>query len=123
MAQLAESIDIRGQIETFENLTIDGRVNGPVRANGCDIVIGPSATITGDIWGRDITVFGAVAGTLVATEVVDIRETAQVIGRLIAPRVVLADGALFQGRVQPEQLHAALSVAQHRSPNLALARS
>ena len=39
---------------------------------------------------------------------------ARVTGRVVAPRFMLAEGAAFNGRVEPQHLDAALSVARHR---------
>jgi cytoskeletal protein CcmA (bactofilin family) len=108
------TMEVRGQMQIADDVTIHGRVDGPIRADGYAVVIGPSATIRGDILARDVTVFGSVSGTLLASEVVDIRPTAHVTGRVIALRFILTDGGSFQGTVQPQRLDAALRVARHR---------
>ena len=48
----------------------------------------------------------------VATEVVDLRPGSVVTGSIVAPSLILHDGALFSGRVEPNQVDAALSVAR-----------
>jgi cytoskeletal protein CcmA (bactofilin family) len=108
------AMEVRGQMQIAEDVTIHGRVDGAIRAEGHAVVIGESATVTGDILARDLTVFGSVSGTMVASEVVDIRPTAQVDGRVIALRFILTEGASFQGTVQPQRLEAALLIARHR---------
>ena len=42
---------------------------------------------------------GRVEGDVFATESVSIRQTAKVIGNIFAPRVGIADGAHFSGRI------------------------
>ena len=108
------AMEVRGEMHIADDVTIHGRVDGPIRAEGHVVVIGASAMITGDILARDVTVLGCVSGTLVATEVVDIGPEAHVTGRVIAPRFILTDGATFHGRVQPQRLDAALKIARHR---------
>ena len=114
MADVGASIAVRGEIQTSENLTIAGQVEGLVWSDGRAVTVAAGATIRGDIIARDITVFGSVSGTLVASDVVDIRHTANVTGRVVATRFILAEGGVFTGKVQPQHLEAALSVARHR---------
>jgi cytoskeletal protein CcmA (bactofilin family) len=114
MVELGPSMAVRGEIRTTENLTIEGQVEGLVWNDGRAVTVASGATVTGDIIARDITVLGTVSGTMVASDVVDIRETGHVTGRVVAVRFILADGSSFTGIVQPEKLHAALQVARHR---------
>ena len=48
---------------------------------------------------RTIVVDGTVEGDLYALESISIRPTARVLGNLMAPRVAIADGASFNGKV------------------------
>ena len=76
------------------------------------VSFGIGAVIFIALWPHMI--LGTVAGTLLATEVVHIRPTATVTGRVVAPQLILGDGANFNGTVEPQHLEAALSVARHR---------
>ena len=105
---------IRGEIVTADDLTIEGRVDGPVWCDGGAVTIAPQATLAGEVVARDITVFGTVEGTLVASEVVDIRPDALVTGRIVAARFILTEGGSFNGSAEPQHLEAALRVARHR---------
>ena len=106
---------MNGEISASEELILQCRVQGgPIWSDGGAITVAAEAFVTGDIIARDITVFGSVDGTLLATEVVDIRSSATVTGRVVAPRLILGEGARFNGSVEPQQLEAALSVARHR---------
>jgi len=81
---------------------------------GHAVTIGEDAVVQGDIVGRDITIAGRVKGTLLATEVVDIRTTADVDGRIVSTRLILHEGSTFHGQVEPSQVDAAITVARHR---------
>jgi cytoskeletal protein CcmA (bactofilin family) len=113
MSLFGRTLLVRGEVRTGEDLTIEGRVEGPVLAEGAAIVLGPSASVTGDVIARDITVFGRIDGQLVATEIVDLRAGAEVTGQVVTQRLAINDGALFNGRVVPQQLEAALRVARY----------
>ena len=112
MSLLGKSMVVTGEVRSLADLEIDGRVDGPIFCEGGAVTIHPTAVVTGDILARDITVLGRSAGQLIATECVDVRPGSVVTGAVIAPKFILTDGAMFNGRVEPQQLDAALSVAK-----------
>lgn len=114
VALVGSNVSIRGEIESAEDLVIEGRVDGPVWGDGLSVTVGRTATVNGDIVARVINVLGTAAGTLIGTHRVDLGPTASVRGRVLAPAFVLADGASFTGDVHPQHLDAALIVARHR---------
>jgi cytoskeletal protein CcmA (bactofilin family) len=115
VAVVSSGLRVRGQISVNEDLVIDGQIDGgPIFGDGVAIVVAANAVVNCDILARDITVYGSVSGTLLAKDIVDIRESARVTGRIVSTKIILADGALFNGTVQPEQLEAVIRVAQHR---------
>jgi cytoskeletal protein CcmA (bactofilin family) len=113
MSGLGRTVLVRGEVRSAEDITIEGTVDGPVLCEQCSVVIAESATMTGPVLARDITVFGRADGQLVATDVVDLRAASHVTGRVVAPRFILNDGATFTGRVEPQHLEAAVRVARY----------
>jgi cytoskeletal protein CcmA (bactofilin family) len=111
---VGHSIVVRGEVQSADDLVIEGRVDGPVWGDGQSITVAVSATVTGDILARHIIVLGRVAGTIIASGLVDIRSSGRVAGRVLAAGFALSDGATFDGSVEPQHLEAALSVARHR---------
>jgi cytoskeletal protein CcmA (bactofilin family) len=115
ISTISKGFSIRGQLTCHEDLVLEGRVEGgPIWCERGAVTIAAGATVTGDIIARDITVFGSVSGTLLATEIVDIRAPACVTGRIVSATIILEDGASFNGRVEPRHVEAALSVARYR---------
>lgn len=114
MTRIGPTIHVRGEIECAEDLTIAGRVDGPVSSLDHLITVTTTGAIAGDILARDVTILGRVAGTVVATQIVDVRQPADVSGRILSPRFILHDGGCFNGSVEPQRLEAALQVAGHR---------
>lgn len=106
------SLVVTGEVSCSSDLVVDGRVDGHLWCEGHAVTIEAAARITGDVIARDITVFGRCDGQLIATEMVDIRPGARVTGVIIAPSLVLHEGGWFSGRVEPQRLEAALSVAK-----------
>ena len=113
MTMLGRSLVVRGELHSAEDMTVEGRIDGPISCEGNSVVIAPTAEVTGNVIARDITVYGRMAGQLVASEVVDIRAAANVTGQVIAPRFILEEAAWFNGRVTPQHLEAALRVNRY----------
>jgi cytoskeletal protein CcmA (bactofilin family) len=114
MTSFGKGTSLKGELRASEDITVEGRVEGWVLCEDCAIVFAASSDVSGEILGRDLTVFGRLSGQVVATDVVDIRAGATVRGRIIAPRVILDESAHFEGHVEPQHLDAALSVARYR---------
>ena len=105
---------IRGSVECVEDVLIEGRIEGHIWNENHVVTVGADALVTGDIVARQITVRGAVEGTLMATGRVDIMDEGRVAGRVLSQSLMLADGGLFNGKAEPQHLDAALKVARHR---------
>lgn len=122
MATLGGSLSIKGSLRAQEDLTLECRVAGPIRCEDGAVVIGASGDVSGDILARDITIHGRFSGQLIATEVVDIRAEASVTGQIVSRRLILAEGAFFKGRVEPQHLEAALRIAEFEQRKQTAAR-
>ncbi len=114
MIRLGQTVAVRGEVSSMDDISIEGRIDGPVWCEGHAVTIAETAIVSGDVVGRDITVAGVVNGTLLAQEVVDIRTTATVTGRIVSTRLILNEGGTFHGDVEPQQVEAAMTVARHR---------
>ena len=105
---------IRGNIDCVEDVLIEGRVDGDIWNEHHAVVVGAEGIVKGDIVARIITVRGEIEGTMMASGRVDIMDDARASGRIIAPRMMLAEGAQFNGKVEPQHLETAMRVARHR---------
>lgn len=112
MSTLGRGIVVKGELRSSEDITIEGRIEGPLWCEDHAVIVAASADVAGDVIARDITVFGRVAGQLVATEVVDVRPSASVTGQVVSKRFILDPSAHFAGRVEPQHLDAAVRVAR-----------
>jgi cytoskeletal protein CcmA (bactofilin family) len=105
---------IVGEVTASEDLLVEGEIDGKVTLPAHRLVVAPTATLKADVFARAIRIAGAATGTFTASDKVEIEATARVEGRIVAPRVVLAEGATFNGRVEPHKADAAVRVAQYR---------
>jgi len=114
MSMLGKTLSVKGEVSAPDEVTVEGRMDGPIWCEGGTVTLAPSSMVTGDILARDITIFGSFSGQIMATEVVDLRAEARVEGTIMAARLIVNDGALFNGRSEPQHLEAALKVARFR---------
>ena len=112
MTTIGKSTAVTGEVRSTDDLTVEGRIDGPLFCESHAVVIAGSGHVTGSIIARDITVFGGTEGQLVATETVDVRAAAVVLGTVVSTRFILNPDATFAGRVEPQHLEAALRVAR-----------
>jgi cytoskeletal protein CcmA (bactofilin family) len=108
------TLAIRGDVDCVEDVLIEGRIDGHIWNEHHAVTVGADAIVKGDIVARVITVRGEVDGTMMATGRVDLMDEARVSGRVVSPRFMLAEGAQFNGKVEPQHLETAMRVARHR---------
>lgn len=117
MTRLGTTIVINGELTSDEDVTIDGRVDGQMIVRDAVLTIGERAQIQADIRGARVVVHGLVTGGISASERIELTPTATVDGSLSANRVVVADGAQFNGRIDMDQRTIAARVAQYKATN------
>jgi cytoskeletal protein CcmA (bactofilin family) len=95
---IGSSIVIDGEVTGEEDLTIQGTVKGRIVLKD-DLFVEPSGTVEADVETRNVTVSGRLTGDIVVSEKAEINEGGTVVGDIKAPRIVIADGAIFKGNI------------------------
>jgi cytoskeletal protein CcmA (bactofilin family) len=98
-AVIGKSVTIKGQIFSREDLTIDGEVDGSVELQEHRLTIGPEGNIRADVSAHEVIVLGSINGNVEATEKIDIRKQARIIGDIKAARIETEDGAYLKGSI------------------------
>jgi len=98
-ATIGRSITIRGDVTGDEDLYIQGRIEGTVDLKQHNVTVGPEGRVKANIKGRMVTIEGEVDGDVRGQEQVALRSASKVNGDIVAPRVVLEDGASFLGSI------------------------
>ena len=96
---IGSSVHIKGELSGNEDISVDGTVDGKVTLKGHNLSIGASARIKGEVSATSVIVFGHVKGNIKAEDRVEVTDGGTVDGDIKAPRVVLADGARFTGKI------------------------
>ncbi len=86
----------RGNITTKGTLRVDGQVEGNIEADW--VVLGEKACVKGDIAARGVVIGGRVEGNLTAREICEVRNKGQIFGEIVTTKLVIAEGAVFDGK-------------------------
>ena len=97
---IGKSIVIQGELTGSEDLFLDGRMEGTITLTGSRLTVGPNAHITADIRVQDAVLFGHVDGNIHATGSIDLRQSASLIGDVLAGRLAIEESAMIKGRVE-----------------------
>ncbi len=98
-AALGKNVTIKGQIFAREDLTIDGEVEGTVECQEHRLTIGPNARVQSNLKAREIIIHGSIQGNVDATDKIDIKKEAKLVGDIKTSRIVIEDGAYFKGSI------------------------
>ena len=109
---------IKGQIFSREDLTIDGEIDGSVELQEHRLTVGPHGKLQAGVKAREIVVLGTIHGNVEASDKIDIRKDAKLVGDIKTARIVIEDGAYFKGSIdiaRPEDQQARRGRRRSRS--------
>ena len=101
-ANIKETFFIKGDLRVEEDLTVDGRVEGRIDLGDHNLWVAPHGEVNAVIHARNVIIAGALTGKITATEMVEIRLSGSVEASIKCPRVVIADGAKFNGSIETD---------------------
>ncbi len=90
---------IKGQIFSREDLTIDGEIDGSVELHEHRLTVGPNGKLQAGVKAREVVVLGTIHGNVEASDKIDIRKDAKLVGDIKTARIVIEDGAYFKGSI------------------------
>lgn len=96
---IGKAVKIVGQIFTKEDLYVDGDVEGTIESQDNKVTIGPNGRVQAGIRAREVVILGQVQGNVEASDKVDIRKDAKLVGDITTSRISIEDGALFKGSI------------------------
>ena len=97
---IGETLHFKGELSAGEDLVIEGKVEGVVNQGKCCLTVKPKGILLAKVNATKIFIEGRVEGDLSATVSVTIRESGEVTGNIIAPKVAIDEGATFNGNIE-----------------------
>ena len=99
---IGRSIVIDGEITGDEDLVIQGTVKGKISLKE-SLYVENSGVVEADIDTQNVEISGSVTGNIQATEKVELKSDGRMVGDIKAPRILIADGAVFKGNVDMDR--------------------
>ena len=87
---------LEGNIETYGNIRIEGKVTGNVKSKS-KVALGHSSHVQGNIIALNADIEGEVKGKLEVAELLVLKATAIINGDIITGKLVVEPGAVFNG--------------------------
>jgi cytoskeletal protein CcmA (bactofilin family) len=88
-ATIGKAVKVVGQIYSKEDLFVDGDLEGTVEALEHKLTIGPNGTVHADVIAREVAVLGSLQGDVDATDKIEIRKDAKLVGNIKTARILI----------------------------------
>ena len=111
MATISQSILIKGELRADEDLTVEGSVEGKIDLGDHNLWISSHGNVRAGVRARNVIIAGTLIGRITASERVEIKLSASVEGSIKCPRVVIVDGARFNGLVSTDMSRALITTS------------
>ena len=85
---------VEGTIKSESDIRVDGVIKGALNCKS-KVIIGPTGAVEGEIRCTNAVVEGSFEGTLIVSELLNVRETAKIRGEVKTKQLIVQSGALF----------------------------
>ena len=87
---------LEGNVETYGNIRIEGKVSGNVKSKS-KVALGPSSFVQGNVIAQNADLEGEVKGRIEVAELLVLKATAVIHGDIVTGKLVVEPGAVFNG--------------------------
>lgn len=109
---VGEGITVVGSMDFGDGeVRLDGRLEGKIQGHGT-LIIGEKGSLQGEIDVGALVLHGRMDGIAVASDSIRITRTGRLCGRVHAVRLVIEEGAIFEGESEPYSIPASSSDIQ-----------
>ena len=91
---LVKGTVVEGSLRCENDLRVDGTIKGKLSCQS-KVIIGPTGVVEGEIHCQNAVIEGRFKGILHVTELLNVRETAEVEGEIITNKLLVQSGARF----------------------------
>jgi cytoskeletal protein CcmA (bactofilin family) len=96
---ISKALKIKGELESTEDIQIDGQIEGDV--HGVGVKIGQDARVTGTVYGDEVELAGTIEGKIESKKVI-LAATARMTGDVWHQDIKIESGAYINGNLKPE---------------------
>lgn len=91
---LVKGTVVEGTLRCDSDLRVDGTIKGKLHCQA-KVIIGPTGVVEGEIRCQNAVVEGRFKGVMSVTELLSVRETAEIDGEIITNKLLVQSGARF----------------------------
>ena len=91
---LVQGSQLEGSLQADKDIRIDGTLHGTLQCKG-KVIIGPTGYIHGEVTCDNAVIEGRFEGILMVSDVLHIKETANIEGDVTTQRLVVQPGSIF----------------------------
>ncbi len=105
ITNLTPDVEIKGTIKFDKVLKVDGKFEGEMITSDGELIVGKTGTVKASAKVKNASIEGRLEGDIVATEKVELKHKAQLLGDLQARTLVIEEGVIFNGQcnVNPDR--------------------
>ena len=96
---ISKALKITGELESTEDIQIDGQIEGDVR--GVGVKIGQNARVKGTVYGDEVELAGTIEGRIESKKVI-LAGTARMTGDIWHQEIKIESGAYISGTLKPD---------------------
>lgn len=97
---IGPTLVFKGELSADEDLVIEGTIEGTIAHHKKNLMIGKQGRVTADIHASSVIVEGELNGDIHGDGLVSLANGATVNGNVYCTRLVMEDGARFNGKIE-----------------------
>jgi cytoskeletal protein CcmA (bactofilin family) len=96
---LVKGTHVEGSVSSESDIRVDGTIKGTLNCKA-KVIIGVTGSIEGEIKCQNAVIEGRFKGNIHVSELLMIRETAEIIGDIYTSKLTVNSGASFNGSIK-----------------------
>lgn len=105
---IGKGTTLTGDLETFGNLRVEGKLKGSVKSKS-KVAFGQSSEVEGNVHAQNAEIAGHVSGTVEVSETLVLKASAVIDGDIVTNKLLVESGATFNGSckmgVKSKEIH------------------
>ncbi len=118
---LVKGTKIEGNVTSDSDIRIDGIIVGTLKCSA-KVIIGPSGLVEGEVICQNAMIEGRFDGNITVSELLTVKETAQITGEVKTDKLVVQSGATFNVSCTMGSKHSNASKGTASTPKTATAK-
>jgi cytoskeletal protein CcmA (bactofilin family) len=91
---LVKGTTVEGTIFSESDIRVDGTIKGNLTCKA-KVIVGPTGVIDGEVKCQNAMIEGKIFGKLRVTELLSVKETAEIVGDVVTGKLLVQPGAVF----------------------------